>query len=681
MESTDTDQAKSPTMGNGENTKAQFAVDDKRTLARDRDEAKAVEEEEEEDAAVKDANAIEDGANDADLSSPPSSSSVSSVNPDMLGDEIVVGTRANGDKSPGRRVASEREDIEMADAEEDDEPVNHYPKRKRVSQYADLSDEKMDHGLSKDVLDPNASQSKGRPRPKSDDSQKQVIVGYWRDSPVPQEEKRHSVVGFIDVRDRLRTRIISTELNGNSINLRLFPIPPGPGGSWVTFERIVFLDHLVGHDHNVIKEYVKVRGDTLKNRTHEADVEAVREAQRRLEADPPPETPIPPAIAWGKDIPDHARTNRPEVKRRRFNSGGGGIIADRTERFDRGEQDQQIGYVEPAEHRDRQERQDRTTLVPQPSDIPQPPRKPTRILVGVWTRSTASDFKEKHAVYGILGANDMFRVKLVRETIEGKFVDDNFPSGAGALWIPYDDVQFLDHLKDLSRPEIKEYVRVRQTQIDAGEMGDEQRVANETKAVYEAQARAAAPIAAGTHKAAQAATPSSGHGPVLHENHEVRQPRREAPSLSEPLREPAQPPRKSLPDVEIRQAARHASNDPLERVQGYANREVARMEAVQLRTDKHQANRNAMNPGHPVIMHDNRRDFQENVHRMQQVWQAQENMRRGPLPEDVMMHSGVRYERKQNGPFKDRLVSQGTIINIDGEDYVEYRVLTKPSFF
>ncbi|KAK2667841.1 hypothetical protein RAB80_017032 [Fusarium oxysporum f. sp. vasinfectum] len=40
--------------------------------------------------------------------------------------------------------------------------------------------------------------------------------------------------------------------------------------------------------------------------------------------------------------------------------------------------------------------------------------------------------------------------------------------------------------------------------------------------------------------------------------------------------------------------------------------------------------------------------------------------------------AGVKYERKTLGPFPGKLVSQGTIISIDGEDYVEYRVLGKP---
>ncbi|PWI64580.1 hypothetical protein PCL_09510 [Purpureocillium lilacinum] len=37
--------------------------------------------------------------------------------------------------------------------------------------------------------------------------------------------------------------------------------------------------------------------------------------------------------------------------------------------------------------------------------------------------------------------------------------------------------------------------------------------------------------------------------------------------------------------------------------------------------------------------------------------------------------NGIKYERKTKRPLVGRLESQGRIINIDGEDYVEYRVL------
>jgi len=41
---------------------------------------------------------------------------------------------------------------------------------------------------------------------------------------------------------------------------------------------------------------------------------------------------------------------------------------------------------------------------------------------------------------------------------------------------------------------------------------------------------------------------------------------------------------------------------------------------------------------------------------------------------DIRIHNGVKYKRNGAG---NRFVSAGNLINIDGEDYVEYRVLTK----
>ncbi|PWI64756.1 hypothetical protein PCL_08621 [Purpureocillium lilacinum] len=43
--------------------------------------------------------------------------------------------------------------------------------------------------------------------------------------------------------------------------------------------------------------------------------------------------------------------------------------------------------------------------------------------------------------------------------------------------------------------------------------------------------------------------------------------------------------------------------------------------------------------------------------------------------------AGMKYERKAQGPFAGWLVSQGTIITLDGEEYVEYRVLVKPAVY
>ncbi|KAM5349496.1 hypothetical protein ACJ41O_006001 [Fusarium nematophilum] len=71
----------------------------------------------------------------------------------------------------------------------------------------------------------------------------------------------------------------------------------------------------------------------------------------------------------------------------------------------------------------------------------------------------------------------------------------------------------------------------------------------------------------------------------------------------------------------------------------------------------------------------------EEIQRLNNVWARQESLRTKAGVEETKIYGGVKYERKYNGPFTGKLVSHGTIISINGEDYVEYRVLTKPSFF
>ncbi|KAK8072478.1 hypothetical protein PG996_005826 [Apiospora saccharicola] len=103
---------------------------------------------------------------------------------------------------------------------QDDGNIAHYPKRKRSSIYNDLSEDKLEGSLRSGADD-------GDKRPVRKHGLGSVLLGYWRDSPVPKPAGKHAVVGLIDVRDRLRTRIQNTTRNGDAINTRLFPVPPG----------------------------------------------------------------------------------------------------------------------------------------------------------------------------------------------------------------------------------------------------------------------------------------------------------------------------------------------------------------------------------------------------------------------------------------------------------------------
>ncbi|SPQ27530.1 10fbf7e4-1b53-4d21-9f03-19a2449e214f [Thermothielavioides terrestris] len=616
-----------------------------------------------------------------------------SVPPNALQDEIVVGTKAHGKTSPTQ--AAEPEDVVMGEAE--DKPLAiHHAKRKRASGvYAESAADKDPSPAPSEELDPRRPV---RPiKAHGTGGVKGVLLGFWRDSPPENDAEKHAVIGFIDVRDRLRTRILPSTRDGRPMDPR-YPIPPGPGGSWVTFDKVAFDDHLVGLNHHVIKEYVKIRAEeSHKGETPEEDhklaLEAAELAAERVRRNPPPDAATAPLVAFGAEIPANAMLpNRPETKKRRL-AGSFGAPSD------------------------------------SPSTSPLTldhihSTRPTRVLLGYWKHSSEKDPKDKHAVFGILGANDMFRVKLTRETRDGRTVIGNFPSGAGALWIHWDEVEFDPHLSHLSRAEVKEYCRIRQRQLDYGELPQD-RVANETKAVYEAQQRVAQSLAMGVSfrkddldlpPIAMKGSPAANGSPRSSSfaASKATEESRPAPMPSNQ----GSPPRPAsgrhpLPNIEFRAANRHpAGPSPavLERTNSLARREIARLEAAQARADLRAASREASlapagNPssssgatGSARRPHNNDNanatsssnsgssghdvsHFQDNVSRLNKIWEAQEAQRIRAGVEDAKIYGGVKYQRKQSGPFQGKLVSQGTIITIDGEDYVEYRVLTKPTFF
>ncbi|KAG6010876.1 hypothetical protein E4U21_002544 [Claviceps maximensis] len=631
----------------------------------------------------------EDNEGESELSDPDSNAASNDFE-----DEIVV-------KDPGTEEsikyggpeASEEHKVEEINGAPDETGVSHYPKRKRTSIFNDLSESKLESGhTAMPERSPTSPDSSAKSKPNRQSlggpGVKGVLLGTWRDSLVPENERKHAVIGFIDVRDRLRTRIQPYSKEGEPL-IGKYPLPPGPGGSWVTFERVIFSDHLVGLDHFQVKEYTRLRSDIVPEETEDqrvaAETAAVREAIRRVKENPALENPAqPPPLAYGLDIPEQLLSAaRPDPKRRRVSGGFAAINP--------APQDSSPEQSLPASQQTMASHQSRFSIDPLPGT------RPTRILIGHWKPSNEPDPKDRHAVYGILGQNDMFRVKVVRETRDGRFVDGNFPSGAGALWIPYEEVEFEPHLKALNRQEVKEYCRVRQYQLDHGETSAE-RIENETKAVYEAQTRAGTMPYKQTHHATITALKTSPQddddrisGRLPYNGHELRQPRRTEP----------RPIRASISENDFRNNRVH-SVEAAERTSVLARREIARAEAAQGRADRHAVHREraaaavdaanaaaaaaAAASNMPIDHHPNgngRMLFHEteDMQRLNKIWARQEILRIKGGPDDVKLYDGVKYERKSTGPFMGKLVSQGTIINIDGEDYVEYRVLTKPSFF
>ncbi|KAJ6439575.1 tRNA splicing endonuclease subunit [Purpureocillium lavendulum] len=638
--------------------------------------------------------ATEDGEVESELSDPDSNlhspTAAAAAEPE---DEIVVEARADKEQKPADQAPTkENEDSVMEDAQ-DEAAVSHYPKRKRTSLYPDLSETKMENSQTAPaaVPTPPPARDTRKTRTARETSVKAAMLGSWRDSPVPEPDRRHAVIGFIDVRDRLRTRVQPHTMTGVPIDD--YRLPPGPGGSWVTFERIVFLDHLVGLDHSQIKEFVRCVMEQTDDLSTE---ELIEVAKVRARENPAYDNPVvAPSIAYGQEMPERG-TNRPDSKRRKTSNGFAPINTNVADSSTPGP-DSAKALTPPHSMAAHQTRF---------SVDPLPGTRPTRILLGYWRPSSESDPKDRHAVYGILGQNDMFRVKVVRETRDGRFVDGNFPVGAGALWIQYEEVEMEDHLKALQRSEIKEYCRVRQYQLDKGETPEE-RAENEAKAVVEAQVRANNALKPGNNASVPSfgtvastgadteASPRPGHG-----GHELRQSRRIEP------RPDGRNLRHSLNENDLRSTQQRSqapvSNNAVavERTNAMARRELARAEAAQIRADRHANNREraaaaaaaadaataaaaAAAASTPMPLTNGRVMFHESddVQRLNDLWERQETLRVKAGAEDAKFYDGVKYERKPTGPFIGKLVSQGTIINIDGEDYVEYRVLTKPSFF
>lgn len=578
----------------------------------------------------------------------------------------------------------------------------HYPKRKRISIFNDLCQRELDipETLADNRVPLGSSRGKGNVA-KTMGELKGVLLGYWRGSTAPTEKDKHAVIGFIDARDRLRTRIKPTNRSGEPV-VPDYPIPTGPGAGWVSFERIVFCKHLVGLDQYQVKEYVKVRSETSRKAEGSgkiSDEACVEEAIRRVHKTPNVENPATqPLIAYGRDVPEREFPAQekpliPHPKRRRTSADGSAVDS---------------GAASVAQDSDVGSLQTPGSSIGLTTIDPLRGTRPTRILLGYWRGSSEEDELNRHAVYGILGQNDMFRVKVVRETRDGRFVDGNFPLGAGALWIPYEEVEFEEHIRSLNRSEIKEYCRIRQYQLDHGEILDE-RAENETRAMREAKARCSGGKLGHQTPAAvpsklirtDASLPDELRGRPASGGPEFRQLRR-IESRAE-----ARPPRHSLPDQPERSRDRYSSSGVRDRYSSFgaqerttalAQREISRAEAAQRRADRNMANREmaaaaaseaAASAAAAMVADPNASSVNgktpfhasENMQRLNRLWARQECARTRNGSEDFKMYDGIKYQRKASGPFMGKLVSQPHILNIDGEDYVEYRVLTKPAFF
>lgn len=497
-----------------------------------------------------------------------------------------------------------------------------YYKRKRQSINYNLDDMTYDKLSGTPTDEPLAK------RPRANGPKvRGVIIGVWRDSSEPDDADKHVIYGFIDIHDRLRTRIYGMNRRGEEL---IGNVPTGAGGCWVTFPRIIFDEPLRSLNSAEIKEYVKLRSEAKPEATveaqHEADQKAILKAKQIVAE----ETASPAA--------------RPVVHRQSLGRGSRGGHRESLPR--------------QTLHKTPSFQAVNAANIQTPKASPYTDSKPLGVLVGYWADSDEPRLEDKHAVFGVLsGTTDCFRVKVQRVTRDGRFVDGNFPIGAGGLWIHYDKVVFEPHLAGFTRPEVKEYCRIRQRDLEHRE-SERERKANELKAVEQAKAIV---LAEGLN------------------NGNIETPR--IPPLEMETRHSAR--------SEVKMAARQQQEADA------AAAEKTRKEKAEAIERQHEKTRKEVAMAEAVIQEAAQQELKNNMKKLNKVWVAQQAVTSNspgpsfasappsaPLPTDeIKFYNGIKYERKQNGPFQGKLVSSAQILTIDGEDYVEYRVLTKPSFF
>lgn len=137
--------------------------------------------------------------------------------------------------------------------------------------------------------------------------------------------------------------------------------------------------------------------------------------------------------------------------------------------------------------------------------------KESSVLIGVWKDSPPTDPAKKHAVYAFLDNADRVRQKVYPETRGGENFQEGYPSGTGRAFVPPEFVILDPHLSQLSRQELKEYIRIRMSHRE--NESPEERKKAEALAIEEAKKIASKNTAIPTPRSAPS-TPSTHSKPA-----------------------------------------------------------------------------------------------------------------------------------------------------------------------
>ncbi|OBT40640.1 hypothetical protein VE00_08334 [Pseudogymnoascus sp. WSF 3629] len=316
-----------------------------------------------------------------------------------------------------------------------------------------------------------------------------VPIGVWSLSDEPIDERKHVLYGFLDPKLALHGRKYPERKDGSKYAGNF----PSGTGTWAAKSHEWLLDpHLKGLSRKELTEYVRIRVKTWNRDEKPEERDALDKS----------------AVAEAKEI---AAASEPTVKSE--NKGNSARKVKKTPRkSNEGKLDKSTpegSFEEPSPSTsnsttkgpekiytpsgNRQARND-SPLDMKPSkesqkafSIPRstpnavqsntgspnrletpPPRERSKyvikgkdVLIGYWKDSSEPEVFNKHAMYGVIQAHGVFRVKVVPETRDGRYLKDgNYPKQSGGCWVNYDTCIFEHYLKDLIRTEIEEYCRI-----------------------------------------------------------------------------------------------------------------------------------------------------------------------------------------------------------------------------
>ncbi|KFY09949.1 hypothetical protein V491_07878 [Pseudogymnoascus sp. VKM F-3775] len=393
---------------------------------------------------------------------------------------------------------------------DDDLPVPGRRKRKRNSTNVDyLAD--MDSG--NEPSEPAEKKpgwtmkAKQGPTWKGHEIKHGVPIGVWKMSDEPCDERKHVLFGFLDPKGALHGRKYPERKDGT----KYIGNYPSGTGTWAAKANEWLLDpHLTDLSRKELTEYVRIRLATWKpeEKPEEREVfdkNAIAEAKiaaAALESTVKSENKGNSAKKPKKSTPRKANgakarnsfsepsspNKRAKVSEQIYTPSGDGEAQELPTSY--GTRRASSAFNKEF----KESKMSPPTLRSTPNAKPRndgrfetPPRERSKyvvqgkdVLIGYWKESSEPLVYNKHAMYGVIQAHGVFRVKVVPETRDGRHITGgNYPKQCGGCWVNYDTCVFEIYLKDLIRTEVEEYCRICVTD-------PEYNSGNQGKAIYRA---------------------------------------------------------------------------------------------------------------------------------------------------------------------------------------------------